>query len=283
MKLFATLACSLALTFGLVSGSTAQSAEEPVDLGTVLATVNGTDITLAHLIALRSELPASYDQYAPDQLYEGLLEQLIIQTGLESRADTSTEMVKLSLENQRRSTLASAALEQHVASAVTDEMVETEYNEEYLARPLAIEYNASHILVEDEDTAKQIAADIRAGADFAEMAKEKSTGPSGPGGGTLGWFGRGAMVPEFDIAVSNMDVGGVSDPVQTQFGWHVIKLNETRKIPHPPLAQVAPELRQKLMTQAENRLIDEIREETKDTRAEVDIDPALVNRIDLLQ
>ena len=76
-----------------------------------------------------------------------------------------------------------------------------------------------------DDEAKAIVEELKGGADFAATAREKSTGPSGPGGGSLGWFGAGAMVPEFETAVAAMEAGDISDPVQTQFGWHVIKLN----------------------------------------------------------
>ena len=91
---------------------------------------------------------------------------------------------------------------------------------------------------------------LREGADFATTARESSTGPSGPGGGSLGWFGTGAMVPAFEAAVIALDVGTISEPVQTQFGWHVIKLNETRQAEAPTLEDVRTELEQQVRNAA---------------------------------
>jgi len=281
MNLITTWIAGLAVTACATLAAQAQETAE-VDVNTVLATVGDTEITLAHVIALRAELPASYDAYSPTELYQGLLEQLIIQTGLVADVDTDKKRVQLALENQRRSTLASAALDQHLKTAVTDEQVAAVYEREVLNAPKGFEFNASHILVATEEEATAIADDIRAGADFAETAIAKSTGPTGPNGGNLGWFGAGQMVPEFDQAVALMDVGAVSEPVLTQFGWHVIKLNEKRELAPPSLEQAGPEIRSRLALEAEDAYIEAIRASTSDARAEVEIDPALVNRIDLL-
>jgi peptidyl-prolyl cis-trans isomerase C len=96
--------------------------------------------------------------------------------------------------------------------------------------------------VETEGDAKAWIDLLNSGADFADLAREHSTGPSGPNGGQLGWFGPGAMVKPFEEAVMALEVGAVSDPVQTQFGWHVIRLNETREQPVPTLDEVRADL-----------------------------------------
>ena len=97
--------------------------------------------------------------------------------------------------------------------------------------------------------------ELEGGADFATLAQERSTGPSGPNGGELGWFGTGQMVPEFENAVTGLEVGAVSDPVETQFGWHVVKLNESRDVPPPTLDQVRDDIVNQIrQTRVEERL-----------------------------
>ena len=109
---------------------------------------------------------------------------------------------------------------------------------------------ARHILVETEEEAKALKAELDGGADFAALAKDKSTGPSGPNGGDLGWFGLGMMVKPFEDAVLALEPGQVSDPIQTQFGWHVIKLNETRMAEIPSLDDSRAELEGDLRSKA---------------------------------
>jgi len=101
-----------------------------------------------------------------------------------------------------------------------------------------LEYKAAHILVETEAAALDLIDKVNAGEEFAALARDFSTGPSGPGGGDLGWFGKGMMVPPFEQAVIELEVGEVSKPVKTDFGWHVILLNETRAVESPALEDV---------------------------------------------
>lgn len=283
MKTLRPLVTALLMSCAMVSTVNAQQAGPVTDTATVLATVDGTDITLAHLIALRDELPSDYDQVPAEQLYAALLEQLVIQTALVGLVDDSAMRVGLDLENQRRSTLASAALRQHGAAAVTDEAVDAAYKAQFLDMPLPLEYNASHILVETEDEAKALVGLLNGGADFAETAKESSIGPSAPRGGELGWFGRGQMVPEFDTAVAGMEVSSISSPVKTQFGWHVIRLNDSREVPPPPLETVAADIRRGLSNKAQDELVSQLKEKTATTFLDVTVDPAIISRIDLLQ
>ncbi|MFV0474965.1 MAG: peptidylprolyl isomerase [Pikeienuella sp.] len=122
------------------------------------------------------------------------------------------------------------------------------------------EYKARHILVDDEAEAAEIAGLARAeGADFAELAKERSKGPSGPQGGDLGWFTEGQMVAEFQAATFALEAGQVSDPVKTQFGWHVIKLEEIRDRAAPPLEEVREDLIGELTREETMKLLEELR------------------------
>lgn len=219
------------------------AAQETADPETVVATVNGQDITLGHMIVAFASLPEQYQQYPSDILFKGILDQLVQQTALaQSFEGDVPARVTLSLENEERSLKAGEAVESVMSVAVTDEALQAAYDAQYSEGSAGEEYNASHILVETEAEAAQIVEDLKNGADFAETAKEKSTGPSGPSGGELGWFGAGQMVPEFEAAVMALETGAISNPVQTQFGWHVVKLNNKRAIEAPTLDEVRGEL-----------------------------------------
>jgi peptidyl-prolyl cis-trans isomerase C len=120
------------------------------------------------------------------------------------------------------------------------------------------------------------------GANFAELAKEKSTGPSGPNGGELGWFGLGMMVEPFEVAVLELEVGQVSAPVQTQFGWHVLILNDKRDIPPPALETVIGEITQTLQQVALDTKVNELRVGASVETMIEGIDPAMIKNLDLL-
>ena len=124
------------------------------------------------------------------------------------------DRVRLALENERRALMAAEHMDVVLADAVTEDAVAAAYEKTYAGAAPEREFDASHILVETEDEAKALVTELDGGADFAELAKEKSTGPSGPRGGALGWFGTGQMVPEFENAVKDMEVGAVSAPDQ---------------------------------------------------------------------
>ena len=146
------------------------------------------------------------------------------------------------------------------------------------------EYNASHILVETEEEAVAVKAEIDAGADFAATAREKSTGPSGPNGGQLGWFGAGAMVPSFEAAVIALEVGEVSNPVQTQFGWHIIILNETRTPDAPTLEEVRDELLQNVRDTAVEEYVASLTAEAQiDQSGAADVDPSVLSDLTLVE
>jgi len=219
-------------------------AAQDLTADTVVATVNGTDITLGHVIALRESLPDQYQSLPDETLYDGIVAQLVQQTILAEQTTGNLKAIELRLENERRSLLAGATIQGFVADAVTDETLQAAYDEKYSDVEPTKEFNASHILVETQDEAAALVTELEGGADFAELAVQKSTGPSGPNGGELGWFGPGMMVKPFEDAVVGMEVGQVSAPIETQFGWHVIKLNETRNMSAPTLDEVRGDLAQ---------------------------------------
>ena len=218
---------------------------------TVVATVNGSDITLGQVVALRETLPQEYQSLADDVLFKGILEQLIQQTALsQSQEDKLTARDDVMIANQRRTYISGAALQAVVDTAVTDATIQAAYDAKYKGAAPLIEYHASHILVETEEQAKDLKAQLDGGADFAGLAKANSTDGSAAGGGDLGWFGPGMMVKPFEDAVIALQPGQVSAPVQTQFGWHLILLVETRDADAPPLADVRADLSAELQRQA---------------------------------
>ncbi|MFK7837639.1 MAG: peptidylprolyl isomerase [Sulfitobacter sp.] len=277
-----TFLASAALSLALALPVAAQ--EEP-GLETVVATVNGTDITLGHMITARASLPEQYQQLPDDVLFQGILDQLVQQTAL---ADTFSgdlpARVTLSLENETRSLTAGEAIEILMAEPLDEEAVKAAYEEQYAGQDQGDEYNASHILVETEEAAKAIKEELDEGGNFAEIAREKSTGPSGPGGGSLGWFGKGMMVPSFEAAVVELEPGAVSEPVQTQFGWHVILLNETRKTQAPSLESVREEIELQIRQTRVQTHIESVTEAANvDRGASEGMDPAVIKNVDWLE
>jgi peptidyl-prolyl cis-trans isomerase C len=194
--------------------------------------------------------------------------------------------VRYALENEKRLLLAGMAVGDVATAAVTEDTVRARYAETYGAdgADLGVEYSAAHILLETEDAAKDMIDRLSKGADFTELAKAHSTGPSGPNGGELGWFGEGMMVAEFENAVKAMKVGAVSAPVQTQFGWHVIKLNDTRPVKAPEFESVQAELAADMQREVVENRIAELQKSATITKVDLTkIDSAVIKDVSLLE
>ncbi|WP_298840694.1 peptidylprolyl isomerase [uncultured Roseobacter sp.] len=279
----AALVALLTLPVSAQDNAATDPAAEP-DASTVVATVGDTDITLGHMIAATSLLPPEYQQLEDDVLFEGILQQLVQQEAL---AQTFREQLPaklaLQLENEKRALVARKVVEDAVEARLTEEDIAALYDEQYGDIEPEEEYNASHILVATEEEALAVIEEINNGGDFAETAREFSTGPSGPGGGSLGWFGTGMMVPSFEAAAIALDVGEVSGPVETQFGWHVIRLNEVRAKNIPTLEDVRADLEQNLTQKIASEFLEEITNEAEVVSGEgSDMDRAFLRRTDLL-
>lgn len=270
-----------AIILGAVTASAVQ-AEPSAD--TVVASVNGTEITVGHMILVREGLPEQYRNLPNEQLFDGILEQLIQQTLLADLiGKTDSREIRLTLENDRRLMKASQAVEELSAQAIGEDEIAASYDARYADADMGMEYDASHILVETEEAAVNLIDKLQAGADFVELAKEFSTGPSGPGGGALGWFGLGMMVPPFEAAVVTMEKGAISSPVKTDFGWHVIKLNDTRAISAPALGEVRSEIIAELQRTAIEGQIEELRQQATINRTPVDdIGVAVISQSELM-
>lgn len=263
----------------IAAGFTAQAQ----DASTVVATVNGKEISLGHMIDAYAKLPDQYRTLPDDVLWQGILDQLVQQSLLAETGDAdNNKRIVIALENEERQLRASAAINTISTAALTDEALRAAY-EAGFADGGGVEYNAAHILVETEEAAADLAAQARDGADFGGLAREHSTGPSGPNGGDLGWFGEGMMVAPFEEAVKQLKVGDVSDPVQTQFGWHVIKLNENRAKEAPSFEEVRGQLEAQVQAEAVEGQLSELMDKAEVTRTDAtEIDPSLIKSQDLL-
>ena len=226
---------------GLLAGAPAFAQE--LDASTVLATVDGTEITLGQVVAASGRMAGQMGGMPDDALLENMLQQMIDQALLARTVSTSEESdplaVTVELENGRRGLLAGSAIEAMLAEPIPETELRAAYDESIAALEPAVEYNAAHILVASEDEAKAIAARVEAGEAFADLATEASLDPgSAQRGGDLGWFALGQMVPEFEQAVVAAEAGKVTAPVESQFGWHLILVNETRDVPPPAFEDV---------------------------------------------
>jgi peptidyl-prolyl cis-trans isomerase C len=257
--------------------------ETPVTADTVVATVDGAEITVGHMLVVRARLPQEYQQLEPQVLFDGILDQLIQQTVLGQTAGDLNTANRLILENEERALLSSQTIAATARDATTDEAIQAAYDDSFGTASGETEYNAAHILVETEEEAAAIVAELEGGADFATLAQERSVGPSGPNGGDLGWFGAGMMVPQFEEAVIALEPGAVSDPVQTQFGWHVILLKETRQPEAPTLDEVRDQLVEQVQRAAVDAQVAALEAEADITRPDADaFDPTIINDFTLI-
>lgn len=249
---------------------------------TVLVSVNGEDITVGNVISFQSRLSDQYQSMEDSVLFDGILKQLIQQTILSQKVNIHSDRIKYALENQTRAFLSTEL----VGNLSETEVIESEIESLYVKFSTDIErkkeYNASHILVETETEAEELLLRLKNGVDFSELAKTYSTGPSGAQGGNLGWFGQGAMVPTFENAVIKLKIDELSVPVQTQFGWHLIKLNDVRKTPVPTIEEV----RKELITEIKKKKIDfemsKIIDSADVIYSDLEIDPKIIREVSML-
>lgn len=217
------------------------------DDATVVAKVNGQPITLGEMRTLKDGLGPEAASLPDATLWDMILDQLTRQAAVAATGEAAlTPRDQAALALQRRAYIASVALEKVAAPEPTEEELRAAYDRQFGGKGEATEYNAQHILVETEEAARAVEAELKAGKDFGQVAQERSTGPSGPNQGDLGWFTLDMMVPAFSEAVAALQKGGVSAPVQTQFGWHVIRLNDTRPKTAPEFEEIKAQLAQEV-------------------------------------
>jgi peptidyl-prolyl cis-trans isomerase C len=226
--------------------------------------VDGRPIYLSDVRAAAQGLPDNLRGLPPQMLFPMILDQLIDGRALVIEAQKTgldkEPLVQRQVQAAEDRALQSAMLSKEVGPTVTDDAVRARFEKDSANRPPEQEVKASHILVADEATAKKIIAELNGGADFATLAKQYSTDPGGKNGGDLGWFKKDDMVPEFSAAAFALKPGEITQtPVHTQFGWHVIKLEEVRTAPPPTFEQARDELRQKMIQEGVQKAVAQAR------------------------
>lgn len=222
----------------------------------IVANVNNEDISLETMIHAMNELPPEIQSQPFMSYYEDLLERVIdiklfAQEGKKMKLDEEPS-VRAAIDFVIEKVLMQAFLSKYVQENIKEENLKASYNNFIADETSREEIKASHILMDTESEAIDVINMLNDGDDFAELAKNKSTGPSGPSGGDLGWFKRGQMVPPFEKAAFSLNKNEISQrPVQTQFGWHVIKIFDKR-IPEAPSYE---SMKSKLIQDLERKIV----------------------------
>ena len=254
-------------------------AAAPVAADPVVARVGGSTITLSELDDAARNLPEQAQALPKQTLYPMLLDRMISSQALAEEArkqglDKQPE-VKQVLAHTESQTLANALLSRDVGPTITEQAIQAAYDATYKGKPGPEEVHARHILVDSEDQAKKIIAQLKGGADFSKLAAQYSTEPGAKDrGGDLGFFKQTDMVPEFAAAAFKLKPGEYTlTPVKTQFGWHVIKVEERRASPAPTLEQVHDELRDQLMQAGVKKAVAAAMQDVKVERFNLDGSP----------
>ena len=227
---------------------------------TVVATVAGEPIYQSDLQRTVDQFQGQFKQLSEEQVraiaLSSLIDMRVIADAAKKEGLDETDAFKTRMEELRQQELYNEFFEETIASQITDDMLKARYEEEVAKAPEQQEVKARHILVENEDEAKDIIKQLDDGADFAELAKEHSTGPSGPNGGDLGYFSKGQMVPEFEEAAFALKPGEHTEtPVKTQFGYHVIEVEDVREKPPVAFDQIKQQLQQLLVSEKYNEVL----------------------------
>jgi peptidyl-prolyl cis-trans isomerase C len=237
------------------------------DANPVLAKVNGAEIRQSDVALAEEELGPSLAQMDPATKKENvlafLIDMKIVAKAAEDKKIEDRPDFKARLAFARNRLLMDNLLAAEGKAATTDDAMKKVYEE--AAKQIAgeQEVHARHILVETEDEAKAVAAELKKGADFAELAKKKSKDPGAADGGDLGFFTKDQMVPEFSTVAFALEPGKISDPVKSQFGWHIIKVEEKRNRQAPDFAQVKPQIETYVTRKAQAEYVAKLRESAK--------------------
>lgn len=233
-----------------------------------VATVNGAEIdsvVFDNYLESRIQKPAS-EATAEERtaILNEITDIYLLSTQPKAKELEKSDQMRAQLELQYRGMLAQAVAQDYLGrNEATEDEIFAEYANQ-IERSPSEQYKARHILVETQAKAIELIGELKEGADFAELAKANSTGPSGPGGGDLGWFSPEQMVAPFSAAVADLENGAfTNDPVQTQFGWHVILREESRENEPPTLESVREIVKQQVETQKFQRYLQSLRDANK--------------------
>jgi len=269
------LAATLAL-FMLAAGPL--RAQENQGKDPVIATVNGSEIHESDLAIAEAEagqIPAMSPAAKKDYLVQFMTDLILVAKAAEDKNMAATDEFKSKLAFERRKLLMTGMLQSVGKGALTDAAMHAVYDDAVKQMSAEQEVHARHILIRatpDDEKANKAAKDkieavidrLKKGEDFAKIAKEVTEDPSGKAnGGDLGYFGKEQMVPEFAEVAFKLDNGEISEPVQTQFGWHVIKVEDKRNKKPPTFEEVKPQIEQFVVRKAQAELVQKLRAEAK--------------------
>lgn len=256
-KFLATAALAVALSFG--ASVHAQEDAVVAKVGDLEIRQSELDLAIENLDPQLAQLPDDQKRVAA---LSGVIDVKLLAQGAADEGMKDTEEFKKRMEYITDRELHNSYFRKHVVDAVTEDEVKARYEKEIGAMPKQEEVNARHILVKTEEEAKTIIGELDAGKDFAELAKEKSEDSNKSDGGDLGWFSKGRMVPEFEEVAFALEKGAYTKtPVKSQFGFHVIKLEDRRDVQAPPLEQVEPQVRQLVMRDKYLALVEKAKSE----------------------
>ncbi len=255
------LGFAAAVALALFAGSPASADDK------VLAKVNGVEIKESDVALAEEELGPSLQQMDPasrkDNVLGFLIDLQIVAKAAEDKKIENTDDFKKRLAFTRKRLMMDSLLAAEGKAATTEEAMKKVYEEASKQITGEMEVHARHILVETEDEAKAIAEELKKGADFAELAKKKSKDPGASDGGDLGFFTKEQMVPEFSAVAFTLEPGKISDPVKSQFGWHVIKVEEKRARKAPDFEQVKAQIETYVTRKAQAEYVAKLREAAK--------------------
>jgi peptidyl-prolyl cis-trans isomerase C len=270
----ASTALAGCLAFALLAGLPVRAEEA----NPVLAKVNGAEIRASDVALAEEELGPSLAQMDPatkkENVLSFLIDMKIVSKEAEDKKIADRDDFKTRLAFARNRLLMDNLLAVEGKAATTDENMKKVYEEAAKQITGEQEVHARHILVETEDQAKKIEDDLKKGADFAELAKKESKDPGASDGGDLGFFTKDQMVPEFSAAAFALEPGKISDPVKTQFGWHVIKVEEKRTRKAPDFEQVKPQIETYVVRKAQADYVAKLRTAAKVERLDKPEDAA---------
>jgi peptidyl-prolyl cis-trans isomerase C len=265
---FATIAALLFVLSAASGCSKNSSSEAPASTSDpVIARVNGVDIKQSDLALAEEDVGADMQAASPEAKREHLISYLadiiMVTQAADKKNIADNPDFKRRLAFLRSKLLMGYELQQEAKTALTDEALKQTYDEAVKSMSGQEEVRARHILVEGEDEAKAIIEQLKGGADFAKLAKEKSKDPGAAEGGDLGYFTKDQMVPEFADVAFKMYPGQLSNPVKTQFGWHVIKVEDKRIKQPPEFEKVKDQIEAYLARKAQSDFIAKLRQSAK--------------------
>ena len=270
----ASAAMAGCLAMALLSGLPARAD----DANPVLAKVNGSEIRQSDMAIAEEELGPSLEKMDPatkkENLLAFLIDMKIVAKAAEDKKVEDSDEFKKRLAFARNRLLMDSLLANEGKAATTDEAMKKVYDDAAKQITSEQEVHARHILVATEDEAKAIEEELKKGADFAELAKKKSKDPGASDGGDLGFFTKDQMVPEFSAVAFSLEPGKISDPVKSQFGWHIIKVEEKRNRKPPDFDQVKGQIETYVTRKAQADYVAKLRETAKIERMDQPADAA---------